>query len=237
MPTNPIPLVLIPGMMCDHRLYRSQIAELAAEQPLLVVDIACGCTMADIAQHIWSQVSWPYFALAGLSMGGIIAMEMARQQPQKLAGLALLNTTPWAESEHIKSYRQAQIELAQQGHYLRVIEEQIAPYYGDHPASNEAQLALMLTMAEHFGAAVFIKQSLALRDRKDQLETLKHFNKPSLALCGEHDQLCPINHHEAIAEAMPDCQLGILANAGHLTSLQAPQATNSALRAWLKRLN
>ena len=236
VPNSTLPLVLIPGMMCDHRLYTHQVAALRESSEVLVAHVDQGCSMEAIAKSVFSQIPWSRFALGGLSMGGIIAMEMARQKPELIAGLALMDTNPWAEIPEVKALRTPQLELAEQGKFLDVIEQQMAPKYGGSAAEQEGQLGLVLAMARSLGKEVFINQSIALRDRPDQTETLKKFTGPSIALCGEHDQLCPLDRHQAICHLMPNCQLHVIPNSGHLITLQMPLATNTHLAHWLETL-
>ncbi|WP_206696841.1 alpha/beta fold hydrolase [Marinomonas algicola] len=231
-----LPLVLIPGMMCDQRLFAHQLTAFQSDRDVLVVHANHGSSMEAIANDVFNQIPWKRFALAGLSMGGIIAMEMARQHPERIAGLALMDTNPWAESAEIQATRTPQIEMALEGRHLEVIQHQMAPKYGGSDTEQEAQLSLVLAMAQDLGQDVFIQQSLALRNRQDQSESLKNFTGNSITLCGEFDQLCPLNRHQAIAAMMPNCQLHVIPNAGHLITWQAPQATNNHLENWLENL-
>ena len=237
MSSSALPIVLIPGMMCDHRLYTHQLTRLQEKRDVLIVHANHGESMKTIAQDIFNKIPWTRFALGGLSMGGIIAMEMVRQQPKLIAGLALMDTNPWAEKPDVKANRQPQIEMANQGEFLDVVANQMASRYGGSITEQPAQLKLVLDMAQSLGKTVFIRQSIALRDRPDQTQTLKSFTGPSIALCGEHDQLCPLDRHQAIVELMPNCQLHVIPNAGHLITLQAPSATNSHLANWLETLS
>lgn len=238
-----IPLVFIPGMMCDHRLFHHQIVafEKAGKikgRDILVAETTRGSSMEALAEDIFAQIPWDYFALAGLSMGGIIAMEMLRQQPSKIAGVAFMDTNPWAEKPEVQAARQPQIALAEQGQFLNVITEQMAPKYGAGPAiTEEEQLRIVIDMANSLGADVFIQQSMALAQRPDQTQTLAQYHGPSIALCGENDLLCPLDRHQAIVEHLPNAELHIVPSAGHLTTLQNPVVTNSLLTNWLETLS
>ena len=107
-----LPLVLIPGMMCDQRLFTHQLSAFQNHRDIIIARTDDGSSMESIAEAIFAQIPWSRFALAGLSMGGIIAMEMARQHPELIAGLALMDTNPWAESAEIQATRTPQIEMA-----------------------------------------------------------------------------------------------------------------------------
>ena len=174
------------------------------------------------------------FALAGLSMGGIVAMEVLRQAPERVERIALLDTNPLAEVEAVKARRGPQIDKARQGRMAEVIRDEMMPNYLAEPAANQPLLDLCLQMAEDLGPQVFIRQSLALRDRPDQSETLRRFDGPSLVLCGRHDALCPVARHELMADLLPRATLEIIEGAGHLPTLEQPEETNAALARWLE---
>lgn len=227
------PLVLLPGMMCDERLFASQIAEFSNEREVIVLDISHGESIEEIARNILNQAP-PFFALAGLSMGGIVAMEVFAQQPERIERLALLDSNPRAELDHVKQERVRQLDRVAKGEMLNVMKEDMIPRYchRDHP--NPDIDALCVEMAVGLGDSVFIRQSYALRDRPDQQDTLARVTQPALILAGEDDQLCPIDRHERMKVLIPHATLSFIPRAGHLTTLEQPEATNAALRKWLE---
>ena len=108
------PLLLLPGMMCDARMYAPQIEALKDIAECQVGHLGGADNMADIAAQVLSDAP-EKFSLAGLSMGGIVAMEVARQAPQRVARLALMDTSPWVEEEDVKAARSPQIDAAHAG--------------------------------------------------------------------------------------------------------------------------
>lgn len=233
-----IPLVLIPGMMCDARLYTPQISAFSHRVPIHIVPISTHNNMQDLAKDILDNAP-PIFALAGLSMGGIIAIEILRQAPHRIAKLALLDTNPKAEAEEVKRSREPLMASVQQHGLAEVMGNTIPKYFSpDDILSTKKNLdiiELCNTMAQSSGAEAYIKQSLALRDRYDQQETLKKVdaNVPTLILCGENDQLCPVERHTLMKSLIPHADLQIIKGAGHLPTLQSPEQTNFALENWL----
>lgn len=226
------PLVLIPGMMCDARLWADLPARLNRR---MVIHAPCteAETVEDLAASILADAP-RHFALAGLSMGGIVAMEMLRQAPERIERLALMDTNPFAESEAIRQRRQPQIDRALAGDLAEVMRSEMKPHYLAPGPRNAAVLDLCLAMALALGPEVFARQSRALRDRPDQAETLARFTGPALVLMGRHDRLCPLERHEAMQAMMPQSRLVIIEEAGHLPTLEAPEATASALIGWLE---
>lgn len=229
------PIVFLPGMMCDARLFAPQIAALSARRMVSVAPIGGFATMTEMAQDVLQNAP-PRFALAGLSMGGILAMEVTRLAPERIAGLALMDTNPLAELEAVKAKRGPQIEMVQNGQLRDVMRDQMIPNYLAE-GSDAATLELICEdMALALGDEVFINQSIALRDRPDQSDTLKSYRAPALVLCGKEDRLCPIARHELMHDLLPNSTLNILPDAGHLPTLEQPEATTAALKEWLDLL-
>ncbi len=226
------PLVLLPGMMCDARLYSAQIAAFSHARPILTMPMNAHNTVEALAADILAHAP-PRFALAGLSMGGIVAMEVFRQSPDRITRLALLDTNPKAEAAAVAQNREPQIEKVRNGHLRDVMRDEMKPnYLTDGPRIGQI-LDICMAMAETLGPDVFINQSRALQARPDQQDTLRAVKVPTLILCGEDDALCPIHRHELMHELIPGSTLTIIKNAGHLPTLEQPDATNEALAQWL----
>lgn len=218
-------LVLLAGMMCDGRLF-------ADMPPHIYLPITAHDTVAAIAADVLSKAP-ETFALGGLSMGGIVAMEIVKQAPNRITRLALMDTNCEAETDAIKAFRQPQIDKALAGNLQSVMRDEMKPkYLADGPRRADV-LDLCMDMAMGLGPDVFAAQSRALRDRVDYKDTLKNWRKPTLILCGSEDRLCPLHRHELMADLMPQAALTVIDNAGHLPPLERPNATHQALTNWL----
>jgi pimeloyl-ACP methyl ester carboxylesterase len=228
------PLVLLPGMMCDERLFEPQIEALKDIAEIWVGHIGAAASVEKIAAGVLEEVPFRRFALCGLSMGGIVAMQILAQAPERVTQLALLDTNHLPETPERQQLRGPQIERVRQGRLREVLIEEMKPNYlaGAHQA-DASLLERVLDMGLRLGPDAFERQSLALRDRPDATEALRRFGGPALVLCGEEDKLCLPERHRAIADLMPDSTLVIVPGAGHLTTLEAPTNVNDALRAWL----
>ena len=121
-------LVLLPGMMCDQRLWRAQVECFSADYELVIGDISGADSISEIATRILSTLP-PSFSLAGLSMGGIIALEMWRQAPERIQRLALLDTNHQADAPEKFSIRNQQMEQVALGGLLEVMREELKPNY------------------------------------------------------------------------------------------------------------
>jgi len=226
------PLVLIPGMMCDARMWGGLPAAL---HPRAVGHAlpAGADTMAALAAAVLRQAP-PRFALAGLSMGGIVAMEVVRQAPDRVARLALLDTNPLADAPEVQTRRVPQIARVLAGGLAEVMRDEMKPLYlADTPHRAEI-LDLCMDMALTLGPSAFVRQSQALAARADQTATLAAFKGPALVLMGEHDIPCPKSRHDLMHALMPHSRLVVIPGAGHLPTLERPCETAAALRRWLE---
>ena len=228
------PLVLLPGMMCDARLFGPQIAELSADTAVMVAPITQGERIEEIASGLLDLLP-RRFALAGLSMGGIVAMEVLRRAPDRVTRIALMDTNPLAETPQVAAAREPQIVAARSGRMLEVMREEMKPNYLAPGPNQIPVLDLVMDMDEALGPDVFVRQSRAWQRGSDQQGTLCKIRVPTLVLCGRHDALCPVRRHEFMAELIPGADLCIVEEAGHLPTLEQPDDTTRALRRWMAK--
>ncbi|HMO09681.1 MAG TPA: alpha/beta fold hydrolase [Paracoccaceae bacterium] len=227
-----IPVVLLPGMMCDARMWGPVMGAFAGRDV-----IHCALTGADSMDGLAAQVlavAPPRFALAGLSMGGIVAMNILAQAPERVERMALLDTNPRAEAPEVQDRRGPQIARAAGGGLAVVMRDEMKPNYLAPGPAQRGVLELCMAMALDLGPEVFARQSLALRARPDRQDALAAFRGPALVLMGEHDRLCPRDRHELMHALMPQSRLAVVAGAGHLPPLEQPVETMAHLRAWLE---
>jgi len=226
------PLVLVPGMMCDARLYLPQIIALSSETSVQVAPIIDGENVETLARDILTRAP-DTFALAGLSMGGIVAMEVLRLAPRRVTRLALMDTNCQSELPNVAAARESQIVGARSGRLAEVMRDEMKPNYLA-PGSQRADiLNMVMDMAMYLGPDVFVRQSRILQRRPDQQSTLRKAKTPTLIMCGEYDTLTPIRRHEFMAHLMPNAVLEVIHDAGHLPTLEQPEVTTNLLRRWL----
>jgi pimeloyl-ACP methyl ester carboxylesterase len=225
-------LVLLPGMMCDARLFLPQIIALSREVSVQVAPVNLGDTIEDIAQSVLAAAP-ERFALAGLSMGGIVAMEVLRRAPDRISRLALMDTNCQSEMPNVAAAREPQIVGAKSGRLADIMRNEMKPNYLAPGPGRLEVLNTVMDMAMDLGPEVFVRQSRALQRRPDQQATLRKAKTPTLIVCGEHDALCPIRRHEFMAHLMPNARLEIIQDAGHLPTLERPEDVTSLLFRWL----
>ena len=227
------PLVLLPGMMCDERLFAPQISELSKQREVHFAQISGHDTITELAADVLNNAP-AVFALAGLSMGGIVAMEVLSQASERVERLALLDTNPLAELSDVAKRRGPQIDAVKNGQFKEIIRDEMKPNYLFDGVKKPETLKLCMDMALDIGPDAFIRQSIALRDRVDQKNTLRTYKRPALVLCGRHDVLCPLERHELMHTLLENSKLEILEDAGHLPTLEQPKITTIALASWLE---
>lgn len=226
-------LLLLPGMMCDERLWAPQMS--AINLPVHVGDLSTADNMQELATKVLDDAP-PTFALAGLSMGGILAFEIWRRAPERVSHMALLDTNPHADTPERRSLRLQQIETALAGGLRRLAIESLKPLYlAAAHRDDEELLGTILDMALDLGPDVFQRQSLALHDRPDSVDTLATISCPTLVMCGGEDTLCPVDYHELMADQIPTAKLVVVENCGHLASLEAPDAVTQELTELLRK--
>jgi pimeloyl-ACP methyl ester carboxylesterase len=226
------PLVLVPGLMCDARLFQAQVTAFSATRAVQVATITAGDTITEMAEAVLAAAP-ERFALAGLSMGGIVAMEIARLAPGRLSRLALMDTSPLPETPEAAAQREPQIAGAKAGRLEDVIREEIKPRYLAPGPGRVSVIHEVVEMARALGPDVFVRQSRALQRRPDAQPALREVSVPTLILCGRHDGLCPVRLHEYMQSLVPGSNLEIIETAGHLPPLETPEATTAALGRWL----
>ena len=228
------PIVFLPGMMCDARLFGPQVAALSADHAVMVAPITQGERIEEIASGLLDVLP-RRFALAGLSMGGIVAMELLRRAPDRITRLALMSTNPLAEQPEVAAAREPQIVKVRAGKLIDVMRDEMKPNYLAPGPFQAEILDLVMEMASHLGPEVFIRQSRALQRRRDQQKVLMDCRVPTLILCGAHDRLCPVKRHQFMDELITTSELVVLPDAGHLPTLEQSDQVTDHLRLWMAR--
>ena len=231
---EPMPIVLVPGLNCSARLYAEQIPALWRFGPVQVADHTRDDSMEAIAAGILAHAP-PRFALVGLSMGGYIALTMVRQAPARVHKLALLDTSARPETREQSERRKPQIALAQGGHFAEVPPLQFPVFVHRNRQHDEALRARVRSMAEETGAEAFLRQQKAIMTRPDMRPLLASIACPTLVLVGDGDELTPPPLSEEIAAGIVGSRLVVIADCGHLSTMERPEAVNRELVEWMAR--
>ncbi|MCY4462981.1 MAG: alpha/beta fold hydrolase [Albidovulum sp.] len=226
------PLVLIPGHMCDARIFLPQIAALSGRASVVAASISSGETIQEIARRVVRDAPRE-FSLAGLSMGGIVAMEILRTSPERVVRVALLDTNCRSETALSAEIREQRIRRVESGRLAEVVRDEMKPAYLAAGPARDRVLDTVMDMAISLGPDVFARQSRALLSRMDYSESLALTRVPSIVICGAEDRLCPVARHREIAEIIPGAKLEVVDGAGHLPTLEKPEQVCKLLAEWM----
>lgn len=232
--TSSLPLVLVPGLLCSARLYTAQVTALWPYGQVAIADHRRDSDMAAIAARILSDAP-ERFALAGLSMGGYIAFAMMRLAPERIARLALLDTSARPDLPEQRAGREKFISLAEAGKLSDVVETLIPRFLHRSRHNDEPLKAVVRAMAEETGAAAFVRQTRAILERPDSRPLLSSIRCPTLMLVGEGDELTTPEMAKEIAAGIAGSTLTVVPDCGHLSTMEKPDAVNAALTAWLTK--
>ncbi|MFC6646104.1 alpha/beta fold hydrolase [Granulicella cerasi] len=226
------PILLIPGLLCTAELYAAQIPVLSACAPVTVANTLEGATMESMAAAILREAP-PRFALAGISMGGYLSMEIWRQAPERVERMALIDTTARADTPEQTMNRRKMMERAQSEGLEPVIEQMIAATLHPLHQSDERLRASIRRMAEAVGVEAYLRQQEAIMTRVDSRPLLPTIAVPTLVLVGDRDLLTPVERAREMADAMPQAKLVVVPEAAHGSVMEQPEFVNRALLEWL----
>jgi pimeloyl-ACP methyl ester carboxylesterase len=229
----PLPIVLVPGLNCSSRLYAGQIPALWDFGPVTIADHRRDDSVAAIAAHILATAP-PRFALVGLSMGGYIALAIVRDAPERVARLALLDTSARPDTAEQSERRRGLIALAEGGRFSELPDLLLPVFVHRKRQGDETLRAIVRTMAEETGPQAFMRQQRAIMTRPDCRPQLASIHCPTLVLVGDGDELTPPALSEEIAAGIAGSRLVVVPDCGHLSTLERPQAVNRALVEWLQ---
>ena len=222
--------VLVPGNMCDARLWTAAVR--GALPGAVDADTTRDATITAMAARALSAVEGPLLPI-GFSMGAIVALDMARQAPERIAGLVLLDANPAADLPERAAVRPRQQADVRAGGLEQVVVGELKPrYLARANRRDRPLLALLRAMALDLGPDVFVAQSEALRTRADLRGILPLLDVPMLIACGAEDALCPPAWHEAMAERAYRATLHVVADAGHMLPLEQPARLAEIIKDW-----
>ncbi|WP_426037362.1 alpha/beta fold hydrolase [Cypionkella sp. TWP1-2-1b2] len=229
---HPEPLVLIPGLMADARLFLPQMVQLGAARAMQVVLPTKGETVEQMSEAILPGLP-EKFALLGHGLGGDIALDLIRRIPDRVTRVVLMATDPLSEPPQAAAAREARIVAAKSGRLAEAMRQEIPLSAIVDAPWREEIMALVQDMALGLGEGVFLRQSRALQRRPDQQKTMRKVKLPVLVIAGEADTLVPMRRQEFTANLMPYGKLLVIEAAGHLASLEQPEVVSKAIEAFL----
>jgi pimeloyl-ACP methyl ester carboxylesterase len=217
----------------DAALWAHQTAYLSDLAEPRVADLTAADSIPELADRVLASAP-DRFALAGLSMGGYVAFEIMRKAPQRVARLALVNTSARADTEESRDRRMQLMEIARRGGFSKLPLQILAGQMHPDNFANEALRGICLGMAERVGAGGFIRQQTAIMGRPDNRPGLTAIACPTIVVGGAQDGLTTPEIMGEIAAGIPGAGFTLIERAGHLTPIEQPVAVTALLRLWLR---
>jgi len=227
------PLVLIPGLACTELLFEPVVHALEGRIDIHVADVRGPNTIEGMVEQVLANAP-PYFSLAGLSMGGYIAMEIALRVPDVVSKLVLLDTKIRPDTEAEKDARRALIDHARNGEMDDVIEALIPRLLHPDNVDDMDLGRIIRIMAEETGAEAFVAQEEALLGRRDMSGLVDRIGVDTLIVVGDSDAITPVDAAEEMHEVLAQSRLVTIEHAGHLTTLEQPEAVAEVLAEFLQ---
>lgn len=227
-------ILFLPGLLCDAALFQPQREALEDAWEIQVADLTQADSIAGMAATALAAAP-PRFALAALSMGGYVALEIMRQAPERVTHLALMDTSARQDTAEQRARRLGLLELSRMGQF-RGVTPRLLPQLVHPSRLGDSDLCqVVLDMAARVGAEGFLRQQTAILGRVDSRPRLSAIACPTLVLCGAQDVLTPPEHSRELAADIATAELALIPDCGHLASLEQPEAVTGHFRRLLAR--
>lgn len=230
-----IPVMLLPGLLCNAGLFIHQINALKDDAFFFVPDLSLDTDIKTTATRVLNEFPAEKFALGGLSMGGYVALEIMRQAPERVLTLALMDTSALPETDAVREKRLAMMETAKNEGIESVMESALTGIIAEQNRQNEMLKHILIHMANKTGVEGYINEQKVIMSRPDSRPDLPHISCPTLVFGGVEDKLTPPEMMQEIADAIPGAIHASVAGSGHLSPLENPAAVTGLIRYWLKR--
>jgi len=230
-------LILIPGLLCDTNVWRSQIAALSGLAEVRVADHGTQDSLVDMARTIVAAGP-PRFAVAGHSMGGRVALEVFRAAPERLTGLCLMDTgihpLPAGEAgEREAAGRYRLLDIARREGMRAMAQTWVQGMVHPSRLGERELIDPILDMFESKSADIYAAQVRALLERPDAAPLLRKIRVPTLLLCGHEDAWSPPQRHLEMRDLIAGSTFVDIPVCGHMSTMERPEAVSTALSGWL----
>jgi pimeloyl-ACP methyl ester carboxylesterase len=233
-------LLLLPGLACDAEVWKHQARALAELTSVEIVDYGASDSIPDMARVALERAP-ERFAVAGHSMGGRVAMEIVRSAPERVAGLALLDTAyqPWMPGEageREKAERTGYVKIAQSQGMRAMARQWLQKMVHPSRLTDAPLIDAIIEMMGRKSPEIFTGQIKALLGRPDATPVLAATRCPALVLCGREDAWALLEVHRRMAALVPHSRLAVIENCGHMAPMERPEAVTAALAGWFSGL-
>jgi len=224
-------LALIPGLNNTHAVFDGVRRALPALVRAPELDCPALPSVEQIASALLAQLPRRFW-LAGFSFGGYAALAMLEAAPERIEGIALLCTTPFADSAAAAPSREAALKAVAEGRYFELIEGQAARAFHPDSLGNAALMARRRQMVHAYGPQRFAAHVRATQARPDRSHLLDG-SRPTLVLSASGDALYPPSFTAGYARHIPGAVQAVIEGAGHLAPMEKPAEVTAALLHWM----
>jgi pimeloyl-ACP methyl ester carboxylesterase len=226
------PIVLVPGLLCSSEIFAAQIPALWTSGPVTVASTLAGQTIEQVAASILGDAP-PRFALAGISMGGYICLEIMRQAPSRVSRLALIDTSARPDTIEQTDARLQTLARAKKDFMASALLS-LASLLHPRRRGDPDLLEINLRMARAVGLEGYERQLKVAISRPDSRPSLAAIEIPTLVLVGDSDPLTPPAHSREIASGIGGSMLKVVPDCGHLSPIEQPAQVTQELADWIQ---
>lgn len=224
-------LVLVPGLASDDACWKHQTENLQEIAEVTVADLSACTSRAEMADAILKAAP-ERFALAGNSMGGWAAQEVAAKAPARVTKLALIGT--WARPDpDFNKFQREVIKQIKEGHFEEVCAEHIPKVLHPDRKTDKALVDVLKGMMKRAGPEVTARQIQAMVDDYDSRACLTAITCPTLIIAGRQDAFFSLEEHKFLAAQIAGARMAIIEDCGHAVQMERPHAVTALLRYWL----
>ncbi|MDG0860770.1 alpha/beta fold hydrolase [Staphylococcus equorum] len=226
-------IIFLPGTLCNEKLWNKQIEFFESEYNIIVGNLKNYNSIERMAEEILYKAPEKFF-LVGLSLGGIVSLEIARIAPQRVIKLILMDTTPYLPTiKQMDSWRVFR-EMCENKQFDDITKKHILPQMLSDKNYSEELKNIVIEMSKDVGMKAYLNQLNALENRKDYRKFLNEISVKTLILVGEEDKICPVYISEYLDDQLPNSSLNLISNSGHLPPLENPDLTNNRINYFIK---
>ena len=225
-------ILLLPGLLCDASIWTAQIEALRPHAHVLVADFSQHDSLEAMARSALAMVEGPIIAI-GHSMGARVAMDMVHLAPERIQKLALIDTGIDSRREGEEAKRQVLVDLAFAEGMGALADRWLPPMVHVDRVEDMTLLSPLKEMVMRATPEQHQRQIQALLNRPNLVPRLTDVTCPTLVMVGRQDRWSPLAQHEEMAAGIPNAELVIIEDSGHMTLLEQPEQVSSALLRWL----
>ena len=227
-----IPLILLPGLLCDRALWQHQVKSLENIADCQVLTTAHHDRIDALARDVLAEAP-RQFALAGLSMGGYVALEIMRQAPDRVLRLCLVDTSARPDTADQRERRKLLLAMSKSGQFKGVTPRLLPMLIHPSRLLDVELTGTIMAMAERMGREAFHNQQTAILNRTDSRPSLKDIRCPVQIMGGRQDALTPPEIMQEITDGIAHAQFDVIENCGHLSPLEQPDTVSTFMKRWL----